>query len=137
MEIEGMIIQDLGQFGGTSKAGNAWKKHEWVLETTGQYPRKVKFDVFGDRSETLTFELGKSYVIQVDAESREFNGRWYTDLRAYSARPVENFQQPQQPVTNPYAQTPGAVVSEPVNNGPAFGQTPDFTQGDSQEDLPF
>lgn len=137
MEIEGMIIRDLGQLEGVSKAGNPWKKHEWVMETLGQYPRKVKFTVFGEqRVSTLTFEVGKCYAVQVDLESREFNERWYTDVNAYSARPIEGqlpggVPQPTQQPTSPAFPQPEVPASNP------FGARPDFSQGDSQEDLPF
>lgn len=70
MEIEGKIILDLPEEGGTSKAGNLWRKKSWVLETFGQYPRKVKFDLFGDRIDQVRLEAGKSYKVSVDAESR-------------------------------------------------------------------
>lgn len=153
MEIEGMIIQDLGGVEGVSKAGNPWKKHEWVLETIGQFPRKVKFHVFGEKANTLVFEPGKSYAIQFDLESREFNGRWYTDVSAFAARPLETqapvapqyapgtygsvqpaAQQPQAPA-NPYANPYGqpAPATNPFPQSPA----PDFSAGDSGEDLPF
>ena len=39
MEIEGKVILDLGMTSGTSKAGNAWKKREIVIEPFGNYPR--------------------------------------------------------------------------------------------------
>lgn len=146
MEIEGMIIRDLGEIGGISKAGNQWKKHQWLLETLGQYPRKVKIDVFGEKTNTLVFEVGKSYVIQVDVESREFNERWYTDIQAYAARLSENqgmgmpqtgapqFEQPVAPAQPTFAQPEQPVV--PSQN-PFGSQTPDFAAGDSSEDLPF
>ncbi len=97
MEIEGKIILDLPEEGGTSKAGNLWRKKSWVLETFGQYPRKVKFDLFGDRIDQVRLEAGKSYKVSVDAESREFNGRWYTDLRAYAAQEMGAPQMQQAP----------------------------------------
>ena len=51
MEITGKIIQVLPEVGGVSKAGNEWKKQEYVLETHDQYPKKVCFQIFGaDRS---------------------------------------------------------------------------------------
>lgn len=81
MEIEGKIILDLPEEGGTSKAGNLWRKKSWVLETFGQYPRKVKFDLFGDRIDQVRLEAGKSYKVSVDAESHEFNGRCAPDRR--------------------------------------------------------
>ncbi|MDE6510867.1 MAG: DUF3127 domain-containing protein [Muribaculaceae bacterium] len=89
MEIDGKIILDLGLQSGVSKAGNQWKKKEWVLETFGQYPRKVKFHVFGDRVDNLDIQVGNSYTLSVDIESREFNERWYTDVSCYAARPYQ------------------------------------------------
>lgn len=143
MEIEGMIIRDLGQFDGVSKAGKPWKKHEWVLETIGQYPRKVKFTVFGERTNTVSFELGKAYVISVDVESREFQERWYTDVNCYAARPYEGAAgQPVQPgMAAAPAQPAAPVFSQPAAPAPdanPFGQpAADFTQGSHEDDLPF
>lgn len=136
MELEGKIILDLPLEEGISKAGNPWKKKSWVLETNGQYPRRVKFDVFGDRVSTLTFELNKNYIISVDAESREFNGRWYTDLRAFSARESEmapqgpQFSQPQQPAA------PQQTYQAPAQPAPQPGINIEINQTEEDE-LPF
>lgn len=150
MEIEGMIIRDLGETGGTSKAGNLWQKHEWVMETLGQYPRRVKFHVFGEKSKTLTFEAGKQYVFQFDLESREFNERWYTDVSVYAARPIEagavqntgSEQRPQfggqtasEPASNPFGTQATSFQPQAPAANPFSGA--DFSQGDSSEDLPF
>ncbi len=146
MEIEGKIIQELPMQSGTSKAGNPWKKREWVLETFGTYPRKVKFHVFGDRSDTIGIEVGNSYALSFDLESREFNGRWYTDVSVYQARPM--MQQgpgqeqygggyPQQGYPQQaYGQQPGGFQQP----GPGLsGGAPQFTPGpaDAGDDLPF
>ena len=72
-EIEGKIIQELPMQSGVSKAGREWKKREWVLETFGNYPRKVKFHIFGDRADQFNIVVGNNYRLQVDIESREFN----------------------------------------------------------------
>lgn len=146
MEIEGMIIQDLGVSEGVSKANKPWKKHEWVLETLGQYPRKVKFTVFGDRVNTITFELGKKYVVMVDVESREYSGRWYTDLTAYNCREVADTQGStsegpfQNSGENPYLKSTSSTVSQQtvISESPFGGTTEtDFTEVNSQDDLPF
>lgn len=135
MDIEGKIILDLPLEEGISKAGNPWKKKGWVLETLGQYPRRVKFDVFGDRVSTLTFEVNKTYVVSLDAESREFNGRWYTDLRAFNARESANVAAGQQ-FTAPTQYTQQA--SAPVAGMPASPAINiDITETDPTEDLPF
>ncbi len=162
MELDGKIILDLGMQSGTSKAGREWKKREWVLETFGQFPRKVKFHVFGDRADTIGIEVGNSYTLSVDAESREFNDRWYTDISCYAARPYnpsapQSYPQqgsypqqayPQQggyPPQGGYPQTSAQPYQQPVPQ--AFGSdafppaptpgAPSFNGGDSSDDLPF
>ncbi len=145
MEIEGRIIQDLGIQSGTSKAGNPWKKRELVLETFGSYPRKVKFHIFGDRVDTIRLEQGRDYVLSFDLESREFNGRWYTDVNVYQARDFVTAP----PQGDPYASQGapqygapqyGAPQGYPQGPSPAYGapQAP-FTSSpaSSDEDLPF
>ena len=59
MEISGKIIAVLPLQSGTSKAGRAWKKQEYVLETQDTYPRKVKFDFFGDRVDQYPMAIGE------------------------------------------------------------------------------
>ena len=85
MDIQGRVIMELPEEGGTSKAGNLWRRKGWVLETFGQYPRKVMFGAMNARIDQLHIEVGKVYTVSFDLESREFNGRWYTDVRAYAA----------------------------------------------------
>ena len=83
MEIKGRIIHVLPLQEGVSKAGNTWKKQEYVLETEEQYPRKVCFNLFGDKVDQYPAAIGEDVVVSFDLESREFNGRWYTDVRAW------------------------------------------------------
>lgn len=137
MEFEGMIVQYLGRQTGTSKAGRPWQKDEYVCETPGTYPRKVKFHIFGDKADQLKFENGKSYVLSCDIESREFNGRWYTDVSVFSARPVENGQGMTAPAPGYGAPEYGAPA-QPAGFGAAPAQTPFEAPADNQsDDLPF
>lgn len=86
MEIKGTIIQALPEVSGVSKAGNNWKKREYVLENTeGQFPRKVAFTCFGDNADKIQLAVGDQVNMFFDIESREFNGRWYTDIRCWRA----------------------------------------------------
>ncbi len=148
MEIEGRIILDLPLQTGTSKAGKPWKKKEWVLETFGSYPRKVKFHIFGDRVDTIRLEPGKDYVLSFDLESREFNGKWYTDVSVYQARDYVPQGYPQ----GAPAASPGYGMESQPSYGAAsqdgyaapgaapFGAAPQptFSQpGGAEEDLPF
>ena len=58
MEITGKIIVALPEQPGVSKAGNQWKKREYVLETLENYPKKVHFDLFGDRADQYPLNVG-------------------------------------------------------------------------------
>lgn len=124
---------DLPLVEGVSKAGNSWKKKEWVLETLGEYPRKVKFDFFGDRVDQNPLEVGKCYRISFDIESRDWNGRWYTDIRAFRSEPMAD-----QSAAGPMAFEP----EMPAQPGAGYGaapQSPGFIsgKGDEGDDLPF
>ena len=84
MEIVGKIIQVLPEQSGTSKAGKPWKSQSYVLETQEQYPRKVCFELFGeDRIKSNPCKIDDVVTVSFDIESREFNGRWYTSIRAW------------------------------------------------------
>ena len=139
MDIKGKIIQKLDLQSGTSKAGNAWKKQEYVLETLDSYPKKVKFDFFGDRADQYPLEVGDIITLSYDIESREFNGRWYTDIRGFRAM-KEDPNAVGAPAAAPYP-APGepAPAPAPGNEGmpaPPPADTP-FDQAGAGDDLPF
>ncbi len=82
MEINGKIIELLPVKSGES-ANGTWRKQEYILETEGQYPKKVCFMAWGDKIDEFGIKQGDNLVVSVDLESREFNGRWYTDVKAW------------------------------------------------------
>lgn len=126
MEIQGKIIQTLPLQQGTSKAGNAWKKQEYVLETFDAYPKKVKFDFFGDRVDQFPLSLGDTVTVSYDLESREFNGRWYTDVRAWKAEKNQPANSAGEPQPTAYG-APAAPTTDPF----------EVPAADSGDDLPF
>ena len=136
MDIKGKIIQKLELQSGTSKAGNAWKKQEYVLETMDSFPRKVKFDFFGDRADQYPLEVGDVITLSYDIESREFNGRWYTDIRGFKAV-KEDPNMAGAPA--PYPPAAGEPAPAPAGDGMAAPAPPvdnAFEQGGG-DDLPF
>lgn len=95
MEITGIIIKVLPLQSGQGKNGT-WTKQEYVMETEGQYPKKVCFSLWGERIDSANIKEGELLTISFDIESREYNGRWYTQINAWSAikaydqKPVED-----------------------------------------------
>ena len=90
MEIKGTIVQVLPPQSGISKAGNAWKKQEYILENNeGQFPRKICMTCFGQTADAIQLTVGQRVIASFDVESREYNGRWYTVVRLWRAVPDE------------------------------------------------
>lgn len=85
MEITGKIIVACEPRGGVSqRTGNSWKMQEFVIETMEQYPRKCMFSVFGeDRLKEFNLNVGEVVTVSFDIDAREYNGRWYNDIRAW------------------------------------------------------
>jgi hypothetical protein len=82
MELKGKVIQLLPLQTGMGKKGQ-WKKQEFIVETQSQYPKKVCFSAWGDKIDQFNVAAGDIVNISVDLESREYNGRWYTEARAW------------------------------------------------------
>ncbi len=82
MELTAKLIQILPLQSGTGKNGE-WKKQEIVVETEGQYPKKICISMWGDKINEPVLQIGNMLDISFDVESREYNGRWYTDVRAW------------------------------------------------------
>ena len=151
MEIVGKIIQVLPLQEGVGRNGNPWKLQGYVLETIENYPRKVHFEVFGeDRIKNNPCDMDQIVTVSFDIESREFNGRWYTSIRAWKIQQGDMTQQPVAgvaPAAAPVQAAPASnSVSAPAGEaGPAAnslqgGQNVDpfdASAGDGTSDLPF
>ena len=87
MEIIGKIIELLTEKSGQSANGQ-WRKQEYVLQTEAEYPKKVCFMVWGDKIDQFNIKQEENLTVSIDLESREYNGRWYTDVKAWKASRV-------------------------------------------------
>ena len=110
MNISGKVVQVLPIQTGTSKAGNPWQKQEFILEQGGQYPRKVCISLFGDNVAKIP-QVGQDVMVSVDIDSREFNGRWYTEIKAWNI--VQTGAQPAAPAPQQVAPAPAAAPAQP------------------------
>jgi len=82
MEISGKIIAVLPMATGEGKNG-IWRSQDYVLETSDQYPKKVCFNLFNDKIDQFPMAIDDVVNVSFDIESREYNGRWYTSIRAW------------------------------------------------------
>lgn len=126
MNISGKVVQVLPIQTGTSKAGNPWQKQEFVLDQGGQYPRKVCISLFGDNVAKIP-QVGQDVMVSVDIDSREFNGRWYTEIKAWNI--THTGAQQAAPAPQQVATASAAATAQP--------QPAPAPQAGAADDLPF
>lgn len=146
MEITGKLIQILPNVEGESARGH-WVRGGFVIETGDDYPRKVAFTAFGEDRVAMVrnIPMMSPVVVTFTPESREFNERWYTDLRCSRVQPFVPGQMP--PAATGYAwaaggnapaqpaapAAPAQPEAQPAQN---FAQPP-VMQSSGEDDLPF
>jgi hypothetical protein len=114
MELTGIITQVLPLQQGVTKTGTPWQKQSYVLTTDGAHARQVCYSVFNDRVTSEGALQGEQVKVQCDATSREFGGRWYTEITAWRVEryaPVAS-SSPAAPVV---AAAPTAYAAAPTN----------------------
>lgn len=99
MEIQGKVFALLPEF--RTQSGKV--KNGFVLETSGQYPQRIPFDVWGERWASMGVAVGANVSVSFDIAGREFNGKYFVNLSAWkivrldgaeSAAPAAQVQAP-------------------------------------------
>lgn len=143
LEIQGKLTKIMEPETGEGKNG-AWSKQSFVIETFETYSKKVCITAWGDKIDQLrNFQAGQDLKVSINIESREYNERWYTDVKAWKIEPAETgapsgFAQPStyQPQGAPQQNAPAQpnFQAAPANAG---GKDEFFGNGDDSDDLPF
>ncbi|HNY56058.1 MAG TPA: DUF3127 domain-containing protein [Chitinophagales bacterium] len=83
MELSGKVFKAMPVESGEGKNG-VWKKQQIIIEIdNGKYPKKVAVVFWGDLVNSDAFAEGRDISVEFDVESREYNGKWYTDVKAW------------------------------------------------------
>lgn len=114
MDVKGKVVQLLALQTGMGKMGQ-WKKQEFIVETEGQYPKKICLSAWGDKVDQFRLTVGDKVSVSVDLESREYNGRWYTEARAWKLE----------------------KTSGTMGDVPPPAEEPFYSQETAGDDLPF
>ncbi len=123
LEIDGKVSRVLPEISGQGQNGT-WKKQSFVIETLGEYPKKICFTTWGDRTDTVkTLNEGDRVSVSFRLESREYNERWYTDAVAWKLQKLVN---------------PGATTQAPANEEVTKTEdAPVLPENKEEDDLPF
>lgn len=89
LKIDGKLIKNLAVTRGESERGT-WARGGFVIESFGDYPKTVAFTTFGEERVKMTegMTAGTPVEVRFLPESREFNGKWYTECKAIDVKPI-------------------------------------------------
>lgn len=124
MELKGKIIQELAPQSGMGKKG-PWKKQEYIIETQSQYPKKVAISVWNDNVEKFDLWVGDLVTLGIEPESREYNNKWYTEIRAWKCE------------KNGSTRTAGQAREERKQESRPSAGEPQMPDTSASDDLPF
>jgi len=134
LELDCRIVSKQAVQSGRSSRGE-WQKQEFVIEyRDGNFPAQVCMSVWGaDKVADLAkFQVGDQVRVSFNLSSREYSGRWYTDVRVWrmvSAAQASANPSPQTPIAASYANPPQPAPMPTVEDMPSG----DF----DSDDLPF
>ncbi|MBU0764711.1 MAG: DUF3127 domain-containing protein [Bacteroidetes bacterium] len=87
MDITGTIRKILPEVTGQGKNG-IWRRQDFIIETKDEFPRSVCISTWGDKVSLTEFSESDEVKVSFNLESREYNNRWYTDVRAWRVERV-------------------------------------------------
>lgn len=137
MEFTGRIIEALEPRSGMSaRTGNPWKMQDFVIEeTVGQFPKRMVFNVFGeDNLNRFNIQKGQELTVSFDINAREYNGRWYNDIRAWN---VVSAQPAAAPAAQPAVAATAAAPFPPAQPAAPAQANAFEAAPDESSDLPF
>ncbi len=141
LELECNIVKKLDVVNGQSARG-PWAKQEFIVQyQDGNYPTQLVMNVWGaDKVADLgQYNPGDRVKVSLTPSSREFNGRWYTDIRAWkierAAAPAPAAAAPA-PAAAPVAPAAPAAPAAPVAPAAPAAAAIDLSDA-GDDDLPF
>lgn len=119
MDFEGKVLEILPAVSGQSARGT-WERQTVIFEQPQkQYGKEIAVTFMNKAQEVASLRVGETYTVSFDMESRKFNDRWYTDIRAWRVQPLQPAAQP------------------PVDNMPPFVEEPMSAGAGVVDDMPF
>jgi hypothetical protein len=119
LQIQGTVKQILEEQSGEGKNG-PWRKRDFILETSGQYPKKICITQWGDNIDQANVQKGEKVTAFIDIQSREYKGNWYTDVKAWKIEKGDG--------------NPGGA---PQDSAPFNDEEPTIDLSATDDDIPF
>ena len=108
MKIQGKMIKVLDlQSGIAAKTGKEWQKQSIVLDTGADFNNEICIDLFGDKIELIqNIKIGTFLECLLNVSSKEYNGRYYTNVSAWDVNIIDSPEEATEPVKSKSSYTP-------------------------------
>lgn len=139
MDFEVTVSAVLPLVTGQSARGE-WKKQDVIFDLPGEFNRKLCVGFWNDKAvDAAALRPGDRVALSVNVESREYNGRWYTEVRAWRMNRLDaQAGAPQGGGAYPPPYPPAeSAPSYGANAQPASGAAAAPTSAADVDDLPF
>ena len=111
MEFEGKVLEILPPVSGQSARGT-WERQTVIFEQPNkQYGKELAVTFMNKGQEVASLRVGESYMVSFDIESRNYQGRWYTDVRAWRVQPMQQAAVPPMADLPPFVEEPMAPAA--------------------------
>lgn len=128
--VEGRLVQIMDPQSGNSTRGS-WKKQDFILETQEQYPKKICICCWNEKTDELArYKPNDQLKVSINIESREYNSRWYTDIKAWRIEPLGAGES----AGAPPASAPASTATK-ADEDDVIGMS--FSSDDDDDTLPF
>ena len=106
MDFEGKVMEILPPVSGQSARGT-WERQTVVFEQPNkQYGKELAVTFMNKGQEVANLRVGETYLVSFDIESRNYHGKWYTDVRAWRVQPVQAAAAAPAPNMPPFVEEP-------------------------------
>lgn len=123
MEISGKVAQILNPVTGKSNKG-PWKKQEIILDIPGKFDSKLAVANWNDKVDISSLSPGVEVKFSVNIDSREYNGRWFTEVKIWKMEIVDSM-------------TEDALPDDLPTSFSLDNESDPFSEDASADDLPF
>ena len=126
LSVKGKVVEVLEEQTGKN-ANGIWRRRDFILKTKGEFGKKICMTQWGDEIDNSTVQFGEIVTAHIDLQSREHNGRWYTDVKVWRIESEEG-------------RAPEDYTGDiqPGNSSlPFFKKERDENSGDSSKDREF
>ena len=95
MIVKGTLKKMLPEISGINKAGNEWKKQDFVIDTGAQFNPELCISTFKENIDTIkNISIGSYIEVEINLYSKEYNDKYFHNITAWKITVLDNEETP-------------------------------------------